>query len=260
MLNTAFYQHPVILNRQEHAAHKLNKIENYQFSRQLHACPITLNELFTAALEYPIIFAKLGEELHLMTLLGVRANENLLVAANGQWYGRYIPAFIRRYPFLLVETETDTLSLCIDQGCPEFNLTQGHALFEADNSPSALLREAFAFAQEYQRQRYISTQFCQEMHELDLLEEMQADVLLPDGSTHQVQGFYTINEKKLAELSTEKFKELQEKQSLAYIYAHLISLGNLSRLRERLGERVANEARIERKLNQDFAKSLAELS
>ena len=30
MLNTAFYQHPVILNRQEHAAHKLNKIENYQ--------------------------------------------------------------------------------------------------------------------------------------------------------------------------------------------------------------------------------------
>ena len=57
-------------------------------------------EFPSAATEDAIVFA--GNESVVMPalILGLRANENLYLTAGSKWDVKYVPAFLRRYPFV----------------------------------------------------------------------------------------------------------------------------------------------------------------
>ena len=103
LADVLFYQRPVVLNRQSHRSLKVkNTTPNFTFARQTNSVPIAGVEFARAALEYPIVFAGPSPDKILpAVLLGIRENENLFVDADGKWANAYIPAFIRRYPFVL---------------------------------------------------------------------------------------------------------------------------------------------------------------
>ncbi len=44
-------------------------------------------------------------------LLGIRDQENLYVDDNGAWNAKYIPAFVRRYPFVFSSQDKNTFNL-----------------------------------------------------------------------------------------------------------------------------------------------------
>ena len=56
-----------------------------------------------------------------MVILGVEKDENLYVKQPGSWDARYVPAFVRRYPFVFSRSDDgQTFTLCIDEtwsGC-----------------------------------------------------------------------------------------------------------------------------------------------
>lgn len=105
MAEVLFYERPVPLNRTQHKDLRLKGIPSLRFAAGVHSVPLTGVEFPAAARDLPILFAGSSmEEAGPMALLGLRQNENLFIDADGQWAANtYVPAFVRRYPFVLAE-------------------------------------------------------------------------------------------------------------------------------------------------------------
>jgi hypothetical protein len=114
----------------------------------VNSVPLLASEFFECAREYPIVFAR-GQSGPLpAVLLGLRESENLFVDADGKWGARYVPAFVRRYPFVPANGSGGDLLVCIDESSPCFSTTEGEALF-ADGKPTPQLEHAIKFLREF---------------------------------------------------------------------------------------------------------------
>jgi len=95
------------INKNEHKNKGIKEVENLEYSKGLINAPIAVSEFFEACKNYPIFFAKeKNDEWFASVLLGYKQGENIFVDEKGVWKElHYIPAFIRSYPFILVNQE-----------------------------------------------------------------------------------------------------------------------------------------------------------
>jgi hypothetical protein len=189
-----------------------------------------------AAKEYAVVFAGSEESLMPAVILGVRGSENLYLSKDNEWEAKYIPAFVRRYPFVFSTSADGTqLILCIDEAFSGFNHDgRGQPLFVDDGKPSPFVDNVMKFLQEYQAQFRRTQAFCAKVKELDILEPMQAQVELASGERLQLGGFLAVSRAKLKALSGEKLAELAQTDELELLYLHLQSMRNFLGLRDRL--------------------------
>src|SRR6202035_1680427 len=109
-----------------------------------------------------------------------------------QWGAKYIPAFVRRYPFVFSRSG-DRFVLCVDEEFPGINQEgRGQPLFAADGKPSPYLDNVLTFLQEYQAQFLRTLQFCARIKELDLLEPMQAQGTIESGTRLSLCGYLSL--------------------------------------------------------------------
>jgi hypothetical protein len=176
-----------------------------------------------------------------MALLGLRQGENLLVGDNGFWeQGIYIPAFVRRYPFVLAEkpagTEGDDFTVFLDESYEGFGSEEGERLFKEDGTDSEMLANAVGFLGEFQQHVTRTHAFMEQLRKHDLLEPRNIR-LEKDGNAINLNGLFVVNEEKLRQLDEKTAHEFLEEGVLGWIYAHLLSLPNIDRLAQRLSER-----------------------
>lgn len=237
MTSLLFYDKPVALNK---SAHKDLKIKasgaDFSFAKETNSVILAGVEFTEAAKEYPIVFAQAGDSMVPVALLGLRNAENLFVDAKGQWDAKYIPAFVRRYPFVLADTADEGQRMvCIDEGFAGFGDKEGEALFEND-APTPVLQQAIDFLEEYQRQYIRTERFITRLKELDLLMALNAKVDMADGQTFALTGLMVVDEKKLLELDDAKALDFFKSGELAWVYCHLMSLGNMARMIDRIAQ------------------------
>ena len=197
-------------------------------------------EFVHIAKEYPIVFAKAGDRTIPLALLGLRNDENLFVNAEGRWDARYLPAFVRRYPFVLAdagEGGNGNLAVCIDEGFPGFNSEEGIPLFNDDGEQAPLLENAIRFLKEYQGQHQRTEIFINRLQNLGLLSELTARAELAGGAKFSMGGLLVVEEKKLMDLEKKEALELFRSGEMGWIYAHLLSLSNMNRLADMLSQR-----------------------
>ncbi len=245
MANLLFYEKPVALNKVTHKNYKISPVGNsFKFAHNTNSVILAGVEFTEAAKEYPICFARAGETTVPVALLGLRNEENLFVDEDsGQWDARYIPAFVRRYPFVLAETgEQGQRMVCIDEAYQGFGEGEGEPLFGDDDAPTPLLKQAIDFLEEYQRQYIRTERFVQRLQDNDLLMSLNARVDLVDGQQFSLTGLLAVDEKKLLQLSDEKALEFFRSGELAWLYCHLMSLGNMARMVDRIGKPVSADA------------------
>ncbi|MBD3648046.1 MAG: SapC family protein [Pseudomonadales bacterium] len=235
MANLLFYDKPVALNKVQHKDLKIKPMENdFRFAKDTNSVILAGVEFTEAAKEYPIVFAKAGQTVVPVALLGLRNQENLFVKEEGQWDARYIPAFVRRYPFVLAETgEQGQRMVCIDESFPGLNEDEGQALFEG-GEPTQLLKQAMEFLEEYQRQYMRTERFVQRLQDNDLLMSLNAKVDLVDGQQYGLTGLLAVDEKKLLQLPDDKALEFYRSGELAWVYCHLMSLGCMASMVDRV--------------------------
>jgi hypothetical protein len=166
---------------------------------------------------------------------------------DGTWDGRYIPAFVRRYPFGMTEVEanernhsSDTHLICIDEASPRLNTTTGQALFTEAGEPSAALQEVIHFMQQFQADTENTQAFCATLQRLELLKPIKMDVQLPplgvsngltpnsNARNFSIEGIFAIDEDKLIALPADECQTLLKNGYMARIIAHLMSLSNFS--------------------------------
>lgn len=230
-----FYDKPVALNREVHKNFKIAPSNDYKFSAKTNSIVLTNIEFIEAAKEYPIVFAKVSDEVTVpVALLSLRNDENLFVNNEGKWDARYVPAFVRRYPFVLAENDGKQFTVCIDEAFPGLNEKDGQPLFDEKGGNTPFLQNALDFLNNYQSQFKQTEEFVKHLKDLDLLIEISAKAELAGGENYLLGGLYIVDEQKLLKLTPKKSYELFQSGKLGWIYAHLISLSNMSRLLDKM--------------------------
>ncbi|MBR0897681.1 SapC family protein [Bradyrhizobium tropiciagri] len=230
------YETVVPLSAARHHGCAIETKRNYEFSGKTNSVPLMAVEFPHAVSEYAIVFAGNKESIMPAVILGVREGENLFLSRDAKWDAKYVPAFVRRYPFVFsTSADGDRLILCIDEAYSGFNReARGQELFDADHKPTQYVQNVLTFLQEYQAQFNRTVAFCKKVLELDLLEPMQAQVETTAGEKLSLAGFMAVNREKLKALSGEKLAELAKSDALELLYLHLQSMRNFQALPSRL--------------------------
>ncbi|TFY97668.1 SapC family protein [Ramlibacter humi] len=243
MSETLYYEKPVLLNRDKHRARRIRPAPGFGFARNANSLYLAGVEFTEACKEYAIVFTRqAGGRVAPVVVLGLRNKENLFVDGGERWTAAYIPAFVRRYPFVLAELPGEQMGVCIDEAFPGLNDAQGEALFDDKGGNTPFLQNALDFLQRYQVEYLRTENFCRKLEEAGLLTEMSARADLLDGRTFTVAGLMIVDEKKLAELPDDKALALFRTGELHLISMHLLSLSNLSKLVDRMAQRAASES------------------
>lgn len=246
-----FYQQPEMLNRYRHRHLRLQAVpEPYGFARRTNSTILTLAEFAPASRVYPILFAQDGAGKPVpVALLGLRNDENLFVDDAGEWDAPYIPAFVRRYPFVLAQ-EGEQLTVCIDRAYAGFieaadgaatDAPAGTPLFDAEGEPNAPLRESIQFLEAYQRAFEAATAFCAELAEHALLTEVHAVANLSDTRRFSLSGLWAIDEARLATLPADVLQRWTANGTMKAVMAHRLSLELLPSLAARLEARAVTQ-------------------
>ncbi len=236
-----FYQKPIALNRETHKNLKIRSVPTFAYAAEINSVPLTCNEFAAAARQIPIVFVANPNNMPSpIALLGLRRDENLYVDEGGNWSGSYIPAFIRRYPFVLIEGETPTdLTVGIDAAFPGFNTEVGESLFGEDGSEGPGLKRAIEFLNAYRIDAQRTQELMAQLQRLDLLIPRVITVQQKDGPKFNVDGFLVVDEQRLGKLDDKEAAALLRSGHLAWIYMHLLSMHNLADLSARLEPRTA---------------------
>jgi hypothetical protein len=235
-----FYHDPRAVTAERHGDFKIRAETDFTFANSTNAVPITLPEFVLAARHYPIVFV--GAELVPTVALGLREDQNVFVDDKGQWERFcYVPAYVRRYPFILLgKQEDERLQLGIDHEANS-NGAVARALFEGEKE-TQVVNDALDLCQQFHGAYGATSEFSQMLKDSDLVEERSLEIDLADGEKLDIGAFACINEQKLRDMSDDTFLEWRKKGWLAAMYFHIASLNNWEMVMERLPEAQVNNA------------------
>lgn len=222
-----FYNGLEPLSSSVHSSYKTRGAESAPFLAGTHAVPITIDEFVTAQRYYPIVFS-VGDNPVPLALMGLNEGVNVFVDADGKLLGEtYVPAYIRRYPFMLarVNPDADELSLCFD---PHSGLVgdyqEGNPLFDngqVSETTTAILK----FCEEFELSAQRTTAFMAELKETGLLIDGEASVQVAGMDQPFVyRGFQMVAEEKFRELRGDELRKINQNGILQLALAHLFSL------------------------------------
>ncbi len=237
MSSFAFYQKVVALNSNVHRNLRFDATKvNFNFVRDTTAVLVGAIEFAEASREYPIVFIRSPDgKIRPVVLLGVRSGENLFVDEHGKWEAQYIPAFVRRYPFVMSEGgAAGQLLVCIDEECPALNGDKGEVLIDEGGNLQPRMNEVMQFLQNFQNEFVRTEQLARQLDDLGLFVQQGARFDTAQGQTFQLNDFYLIDETKFGQLTDEQLPELFRSGALGMAYLHLASLGNMRRLLDRI--------------------------
>jgi hypothetical protein len=231
-----FYSSPEPLNAETHAKIGLRRLDKpFAFASKSHVVPLTVTEFPVACLSYPVIFA--GDKYQPLAVMGINQEENLFIQSDGGFVvGAYIPAYIRRYPFVLAnDAQNQQLVVCIDRGAGMLGELPDLPFFDAKGQPTEYTQGCIQFCNEFEGEARRTESFVELLRGLDLFEVRHAQYtpVNPDGTAgepQQIAEYFAVSEEKLRALPADKIKELFENGALAQIYAHLSSLNGWDRL------------------------------
>ena len=232
-----FYKKVVPLTRERHGEWFIQPEDGFYFTRETNCVYVAGVEFPLIAKEYPIVFAA-GEDDSIVpvALLGLQDGNNLFLDDKGQWQAPYVPAYVRRYPFILAaDPQGVNFTVCIDESYTGFNTArEGERLLDAEGKHGPLLERSVEFLKEYQGHVQITVAFCKRLSELQILEGAQANVRTDSGESFSLSGFKCVNREKFKALDGDDFSELVKSDYMDLIYAHLHSMANLQLLVNRL--------------------------
>ena len=222
-----FYRELTPLSSNEHAGWRARQMADLSMFENTHAIPLTTDEFFVAQRFHPIVFTQ-GDEPVPLALFGL--NEGVNVFINEQKMlgeDAYLPAFARRYPWMLVRLQPDTeeLSLCFDPSCGllgEFE--DGVALFE-NGEISEPIKQTLGFCEQFEMGVQRSAAFVAELKQLGLMTDGEITIQPADSPDPFIyRGFQIVNEEKLRELRGDQLRKMMQSGMLPLIHAHLMSL------------------------------------
>jgi hypothetical protein len=182
---------------------------------------------------YPILFTKDPNTggFFAAAVFGFEADQNLFLQDDG-WDASYIPAMVRRQPFLIAtggEDDKATPVVSLDLDHPRVSQDEGEALFDNEGGSTGFLDQKIALLDKLHRGLQHSSGFIDTLLQHELLEQITLDIAFNDGSKKSVQGFYSIAEERLYQLKGDVLESLNQ---AGYLQAAFMAVASLSRMRD----------------------------
>ena len=223
-----FFNDLMPLNSQDHAKYRTRSIDSATWLSDAHAIPLTVDEFVQAQRSCPIVFSS-GDNPLPLALMGLNEGVNTFVDDKGKVTEPvYLPAYVRRYPFMLARLQQDSteLSLMFDptsDAVGEFD--EGELLFDDAGQPSEATKRILEFCEHFEQAAQRTQSFLEELKSNDLL--MDGEVAIQQEGREQpfvYRGFKMVDQEKLRDVSTEKLAEWHKNGLLVLINAHIFSL------------------------------------
>jgi len=227
-----FYKKPVLLNVKDHKEFTHSPVTDYSFTENSNSVYALVSEFLLLCKEYPVVFVKDKSDKYTpIVLLSTKKDDNSFIVKNGAWDAQYIPAYIRRYPFIFANNKADDseLMLAIDEEYKGFsNKKSGKKLFNKDGTHSKVISDALKFSSAFHSESIMTEKFCKTLDELDLFIESNFSSQ-KKGIT--LDGFFTINKEKFSNLDASTLEKLHKQGYVEAIVYHFVSLTSIDNLR-----------------------------
>ncbi len=222
-----FFKDLVPLSSVDHADFHARALDTAEFLVDQHAIPLTSDEFVSACRFFPIVFSA-GDNPVPLALMGLNEGVNTFVDASGKLINPvYVPAYVRRYPFLLARLQPDSeeLSLCFDPTSGALGkFDEGDALFK-DGQPTAPVQAILEFCKNFEEAGQRTGMFIEELKKADLLIDGEVSIQQEGSDKPYIyRGFQMVDESKLRELRGDVLRKLMQNGILGLIFAHLFSL------------------------------------
>lgn len=226
-----FYNDLTPLNSREHSKHRALSTDKAPWVARQHAIPLTSDEFALAMRDFPIVFSQ-GEKPVPLALMGLNEGVNTFFDDEGGALSPfYVPAYIRRYPFMLAHLDPNSqdMSLCFDPSCKlVVEGDEGNPLFDGETATEHT-QGLLKFCQSFEEAGMRTHNFVEELLKHDLL--MDGEVAIqreqePD-RPYVYRGFMMVNQEKLRELRGDQLRTWNQNGMLPLIYAHLFSLDQM---------------------------------
>ena len=234
-----FYRALEPINIAQHGKMKVRSVAEMSEIAKTHAIPVTTDEFTLAQRYYPIVFS-VGEKPVPIALMGLNEGVNVFLKEDGHPHDPsiYIPAYIRRYPFLLarLRPDSDEMSLCFDPTAGSLGeFDEGQDLFDGEQ-PSQATKAILEFCEQFEAAGQRTGAFVEELGTMGLLMDGEVSIQANDSAQPFIyRGFKMVDEEKFRELRGDELRKMNQNGMLPLIYAHLFSL---SRMREVFGKQV----------------------
>ena len=229
----------------EQSAHQHIKIDTQKaqsHAKNLNMIPVVMAELSQIAVQQPIVFAKNSEtgEFTLNALLGFEQHENLFYQ-HSQWQGVYLPLQLQRQPFFVGDTHAKQTQypVCINLNSPAVINNQAQSQNDLEPIYTQNAEESGYFKKikqclghllqgEIDNKKLIDT-----LLQHELLQPLSLEVTFQNSQKTKLNGLYTINQERLAQLDSDQITLLHQRALLPAIYTVITSLGQIYPLIER---------------------------
>lgn len=229
-----FFNDLMPLNSRDHKGWHSKQFPDVSFVGKHHAIPVTVDEFIDAQRHFPIVFSA-GDNPVPLALMGLNEGVNTFVSEDGKFTDDvYLPAYVRRYPFMLAKLQPDTedLSLCFDPSAGVIgDHGEGNALFDDKDEPTEYTKNVLDFCQKFEESGARTKAFMDELKNQDLLMDGEIAITMQDNPDKPFvyRGFKMVDENKLRELKGDVLENLAGNGMLMLIHAHLFSM-NLMRV------------------------------
>ena len=221
----------IAISPEKHKSHAIFLRQNFAFAKSQITLPVVLDELSQLLPTYPLAFVMREEKPELVALVG-DGTRNLFVGPQDLWIDHYVPAQLRAFPFSLIPTGDNKLTLCIEEN----HLTQDSdapSIFNTDGSLSDKANEFLEFLKSLEQSKNQTKSAVQKLVELHLLKPWSVDLPLTEDKVQKLTGLYCIDEQALNDLEPVQFAQLRATGSVALAYAQLFSMHNIKQLTKR---------------------------
>jgi hypothetical protein len=220
------------LSSNVHGNMKIKAVDKAPVIGNTHAIPATVDEFPLLSRHYPIVFSA-GDDPVPLALMGLSEGVNVFLDENGKARDPhiYLPAYIRRYPFLLAKLrpDTDELSLCFDPTLGSIGeFEDGERLFDDNGEPSDATKAILQFCEQFETAGQRTAAFIQDIKQSGLL--MDGEVAIqPEGAPQPFvyRGFRMVDEEKFRDLRGDELRRMNQNGMLPLIFAHLFSLSQI---------------------------------
>lgn len=224
------FQRREVLNPEKHGSLRVLETNDYSYARGEVVAPFVYDEMADIAREYPIVFPA-GENVLPAALMGLEAGQNAYVGEDGRWLGSYIPATIRRYPFIFGDTgesqgDKQRYVVMFDADAPHFKDPNGHAVFTAGGKLTDHTKRRMELLEEIQKKLPATRRLVEIIEEAGLLAERVIRIRKPGGQERRIQGLRVIDEKALNRMEGAAFLKLRDSGVLPLVYSQLLSWAN----------------------------------
>ncbi len=237
MAKMLFYKEPVPLDKAKHKNLKLKMLSNLNFASEANSVPVAGFEFFQCSRNHPVMFVKNSRDEFLpIALLSLLAKGHHL---GEKWADVYVPAFVRRYPFIMGDDEKGIVM--IDDSAEQLQEDEGDALFTEDGEPTEVLQKAMQFLNTMDQEYKSTTEYSKALKAKDLLQPCKSTIKFTD-TTLKLDHLYVVDEKAFHEaLNDEEAAEWFKKGWIAWTYAHIHSIGAMPQVVKRMPKKESEQ-------------------